>query len=479
VPIRLRLALLFTIATAVLLAGGGFIYWRQLASGLNASLETSLRSRATALQTEVRTDDANDIHETGPDALLGFGDTIAQVITTSGTVQETSNGLAKKSLLSHDQLLEASRGELIFDTTIRSAPSLGADPEAFRIRLLAAPSGRPGVVVVVGANRDVVDDALHRTTKQLLIFSVFVLVIAASGSYLLARSALRPVDLMRAQAAELDAHDSGAGLKVPKTRDEVSRLAITMNALLGRLHDALSRERTFVADAGHELRTPLTVLRGELELASRPGRSAEQLSRTVAIAAAETKRLIRLSEDLLLMAQADDGMFLRLAPVDVVALAEEAIKAQRGPAAGRGVVLEPPSDEVVVVTADADRIRQALDNLLINSVRFAPAGTSVAVSIDRVTEGGAPAIRVAVTDSGPGFPVAFLPVAFERFRRADTARTRPKGAQETPAASGTGLGLAIVRTIIDAHGGTVSAANNPAGGATVAFTLPLGQPNSS
>lgn len=472
-PIRLRLTLLFTIATVLLLAGGGFIYWRQLASGLNASLETSLRSRASALQTEVRTNDATDIRETGPDALLGFGDTIAQVIATSGSVLETSNGLGKKSLLSPAQLLQASRGQLTFDTTIRSAPSVGADPQEFRIRLLAAPSGRSGVVVVVGANRDVVDDALHRTTKQLLFFSVFVLVIVAAGSYLLARSALRPVDLMRAQAAELDANDAGAGLKVPKTRDEVSRLAITMNALLGRLHAALSRERTFVADAGHELRTPLTVLRGELELAGRPGRTAEQLSQTVAIAAAETKRLIRLSEDLLLMAQADDGTFLRLAPVDVLNLANEAINAQRRHAARNGVILEPPRGDVVIVTADADRIRQALDNLLSNSVRFAPPGTAVAVTIERMSESGVPTVRLAVTDRGPGFPAAFLPVAFERFRRADTARTRASGSRETPAVSGTGLGLAIVRTIIDAHGGTVSATNNPDGGATVAFTLLL------
>ena len=373
-PIRLRLALLFTMATLLLLAGGGFIYWRQLESGLNASLETSLKTRATALQTEVLSNDTADIHETGPGALLGFGDTIGQVVTTSGAVLETSNGLAKRSLLTGPRLLAAGRGEVVFDTTIRSAPSVGADPEMFHIRLLAAPSGRKGVIVIVGANRDVVDDALHRTRNQLLLFSVFVLVVGASGSYLLARSALRPVDLMRAQAAELNANDAGAGLAVPKTRDEVSRLAVTMNALLSRLHDALSRERTFVANAGHELRTPLTVLKGELELASRPGRTAKELTRTVTIAAAETDRLIRLSEDLLLMAQADDGPFLRLATVDVSALALRATNAQRRHASRCGVTLEMDGVEAVTASVDEDRIRQALDNLLNNAIRFAPAG---------------------------------------------------------------------------------------------------------
>ena len=419
-----------------------------------------------------------DIHETGPGALLGFGDTIAQVVATSGRVLETSNGLTNESLLSRRQLADAAHGQLTFDTTIRSSPSVGADPEAFRIRLLAAPSGRSGVVVVVGANRDVVDDAQHRTTNQMLFFSLFVLLVGASGSYLLARSALKPVDQMRAQAAELDANDAGAGLKVPKTRDEVSRLAVTMNALLGRLHDALSHERTFVADAGHELRTPLTVLKGELELAGRPGRTPEQLARTVAIAAAETDRLIRLSEDLLLMAQADNGPFLRLASVDVLALTSEAVDAQRRHAARSQVRLKVASDRSIVAKLDTDRIRQALDNLLSNAIRYAPPGTSIDVRVEPDVLDGSPAVRIQVADRGPGFPEAFLPEAFERFRRADTARTRNQ-ASEIRAASGSGLGLAIARSIVVGHRGVVSAFNCAEGGAVVSFVLPLVPPNTS
>jgi two-component system, OmpR family, sensor kinase len=482
VPIRLRLALVFTVATLLLLAVGGWAYWRDLGAGLNASLDTSLRTRAVALQTEVLQNDADDIRETGPGGLLGFGDTIAQVIRSTGQVLETSNGLPPKSLLSQAQLATAARGHLTLDTTITAAPSVGAKPNAYHVRLFAAPSGRPGEVVVVGANREVVDDALRRATHQLLLFGALVLLLGATGSYLLARAALRPVDLMRAQAADLNAQDAGAGLRIPKTRDEVSRLAVTMNALLGRLHEALARERAFVADAGHELRTPLTVLKGELELAGRPGRSANQLATTVTIAAAETDRLIRLSEGLLLLAQSEEGPFLHLNPVDVRAVACQAVDARRRHASGMGVHLATPVGCHVLVPADRDRIRQVLDNLLSNAVRFAPSGTTVSTTLEttpETTPGTTPGndkgfVTVTVTDHGPGFPESFLPVAFERFRRADTSRSRDT-ARDCDASTSTGLGLAIVRTIARAHGGSVSASNNPGGGASVAFTLPLAE----
>lgn len=460
----------------MLLAVGGWAYQRDLGAGLNASLDTSLRTRAVALQTEVLQNDADDIKETGPGGLLGFGDTIAQVVRSSGEVLETSNGLPSRSLLSPAQLAIAARGQLTLDTTITAAPGVGAKPKAYHVRLLAAPSGRPGVLVIVGANREVVDDALSQVTHQLEFFGALVLLLAATGSYLLARAALRPVDLMRAQAADLNAQDAGAGLRVPRTRDEVSRLAVTMNALLGRLHEALARERAFVADAGHELRTPLTVLKGELELAGRPGRSPDQLEKTVAIAAAETDRLIRLSEGLLLLAQADEGPFLHLVSVDVLAIARQAAQAHSGHAARTGVTVSEPVGCRVSAKADADRVRQVLDNLLSNAVRFAPAGTAVETTVTMVEAAAAPGsmgfVCVTVSDRGPGFPEAFLPVAFERFRRADTSRSRDT-TDASGASTNTGLGLAIVRTIALAHGGTVSASNNPEGGASVAFTLPL------
>jgi two-component system OmpR family sensor kinase len=462
-------------ATILLLGGGGWLYLRGLDSGLDSSLDTTLRVRAAALQADVAARDTADLHEAGSGSLLPVTDTVAQVVSAAGAVMANSPGLANRSLLSAAQLSRAAVRPISFDAGIQATPRGSSDSDIYRERLLAAPAGRDGLIIVTGTSREVVDDALQRATRQLLAFGGFVLLLGVSGAYLLARAALRPVERMRAQAAALTANDAGAGLQVPRTRDEVSRLAVTMNELLRRLHEALAREREFVADAGHELRTPLTVLKGELELAGRPGRSAQQLAGTVAIVTAETDRLIRLSEALLLLAQADAPPFLRLDPVDLLSLAHEATEAYRNHAGTRRVTIDGPIGCSTVVLGDASRLRQALDNLLSNAVRFSPPEGTVKVSVARGVRGQTQVARIAVSDEGPGFPEAFLPSAFERFRRADLARTHDDSSCDPGHPSGTGLGLAIVRTIVIAHGGSVTASNQPSGGGLVSFELPLAE----
>jgi len=320
------------------------------------------------------------------------------------------------------------------------------------------------VLVVVATGTDVSDAAVERAGSALLLGGPPAVLLAGIGAWLLAGAALRPVERMRRQTAEISEKDLDRRLAVPSTRDEIAALGTTMNALLARLQDALERERGFVADAGHELRTPLAILRTELELAARPGRSRDDLVAAVAAAGQETDRLIRLAEDLLLLARADNHQpIVRAGPV---VLADLLAAAARGAAARcepRGVTVELDAAGIPpVVEADADRLRQAVDNLLDNATRHAPPGSTVAV---RVSRPRAAAVAVEVADRGPGFPPAFLPHAFERFHRAEAARSRDGG--------GTGLGLSIVRAIAEAHGGTATAANRPDGGAVVTVELPL------
>jgi signal transduction histidine kinase len=307
--------------------------------------------------------------------------------------------------------------------------------------------------------------------------------IGGLGAYWLAAAALSPVERMRRQAAALSAGESAAGLQVPGTRDELAALAGTMNDLLARLHEALARQRGFVADASHELRTPLAVLGAELELAGRPGRSREDLVQAVASAEEEVARLTRLTNDLLMLARSDEGRLpVRPTRADVSALlgrrAERA--ASRAADAGVRCVVDAPAGLTAMV--DEDRIGQAVDNLIDNALRFAPAGTQITISARPSPAGGygaqgsarqpgVPAsggVLIEVADSGPGFPTDFLPHAFERFRRPDTGRARSDG--------GAGLGLAIVAAIAAAHGGTAAARNNPAGGAVVTVDLPVRSP---
>jgi signal transduction histidine kinase len=228
--------------------------------------------------------------------------------------------------------------------------------------------------------------------------------------------------------------------------------------MLGRLQAALERERSFVADASHELRTPLALLKTEIELSLDEPQSIEALQAALRSAGEETDRLSQLAEDLLLLAQAD-GKALPIRRAEIVVadmLTAVATRYQRRASdAGRAIDVDAPAR--LVVLADRLRVEQALANLVDNALRHG-AGTirlTAAEASDR--------IEVRVRDEGNGFPAEFLDQAFERFSRPDQARSR----------GGAGLGLAIVTAIMDAHGGSATAANQAGGGAAVTLTLPL------
>jgi signal transduction histidine kinase len=251
---------------------------------------------------------------------------------------------------------------------------------------------------------------------------------------------------------------------VPPVDDEVARLGHTLNEMLARLESAferleasLKRERTFVSDASHELRSPLTVLRTELELALRAGRSESELREAVHSAAAETDRLSQLADDLLVIARSDHGRLpVRLAEVEAEELLDNTRErfASRAANQGRALVVGPTDGTRLV--ADSLRLQQALGNMVDNALRYGEGD----VALSATTRNGA--VELHVRDGGKGFPPAFIDGAFERFSRADTARGR----------SGTGLGLAIVAAIAESHQGHARAVNAPNGGADVWLELP-------
>jgi two-component system OmpR family sensor kinase len=264
------------------------------------------------------------------------------------------------------------------------------------------------------------------------------------------------VETMRRRAATISAADPEARLPLPAARDEIHRLGTTLNEMLARLADARRRERAFVADASHELRTPLAILKGELELATAGEPSHAELRRVVESATEETDRLVALAEELLALARLDEEtLSVRARPVAARELldAVAAAFAPRAAADGRALVVVAPDG--VVALGDAGQLRQALDNLVDNALRYG-AGT---VHLDARSENGH--LELHVRDEGAGFPPAFLPRAFDRFARA--------GGERRP---GAGLGLAIVAAVATAHGGAAHAGNAPDGGADVWIALP-------
>lgn len=242
---------------------------------------------------------------------------------------------------------------------------------------------------------------------------------------------------------------------------EIRTVTGALNAMLGRLEASFALQRQFVTDASHELRSPLSNLRGTIEVALRRPRTESEYRETLQVALNETERLSRLASELLLLSRADSGqMPLERRRCDLAHLAVDSVHAHefRARAAGVRLCLDIPSN--APLDADPDRLRQAIDNLLDNALRYAPAGSAISVTV----ESGEGVWTLGVRDRGPGIDPTHLPHLFERFYRADPARARASG--------GAGLGLSIVRAIVDAHGGAASVASQPGDGATFTLTLP-------
>jgi two-component system OmpR family sensor kinase len=217
----------------------------------------------------------------------------------------------------------------------------------------------------------------------------------------------------------------------------------------------------FIADASHELRTPLTSVRGLADYGRQQGDAAsrEELLRLMDLIARESGRMGRLVDDLLLLARFDAGRPLDRRPVDLASIAAEAVHRARVVAPGRPITLE--AAEPVIVDADAERLRQIIDNLVGNAVRHTPAGSPVTVTVTSEPGGG----LLTVADQGPGMTPEQASRVFERFYRTDGARTRTRG--------GTGLGLAIAASLAAAHGGELSVDTRPGHGAAFHLRLPL------
>lgn len=460
--LRTRLTVLFAAAVALLVALAAGLLVAQLSGSIDAALDSSLSARAEALAQQVSPDGSVDNFQdgAGSGSVLTPAQTLAQVVAPSGRLVESSDGAGSSSLLSEAQLTSARTG------TVAVTSSL---PDGQAVRLLALPvpnTGNPPVVVVVGTTHEVAAAALSRVMAAVWVGGPVAVAVAAVGAWLVVGAALRPVERMRVQAAAISASDREARVSTPNTRDEIARLGQTMNELLARLQGALAQQRAFVADAGHELRTPLTTLRAELELAARPGNDLADLRAAVKAAAGDTDRLIRLAEELLALAKTDDpGAASRREVVDIAAVVTAAAESARRTATAPGIDIEFRCATPLLVWGDPHSLRRVVDNLLTNANRASPPAGVVTVRVELV--GSRPEIALSVFDDGPGFPPEFLPRAFDRFSRADRARTD---------GSGTGLGLAIVQAIARAHGGSVTAGNRNGGGAVVRVVLPVAVP---
>jgi heavy metal sensor kinase len=447
-PIRVRLALAFSLVMALLLTGIGLFVYERTRSELNRQIDRELGARLAGVDAIVR-DDGDDLGDPVQDP-LGRVDAegIVQVLGPTGEVADaTATQLLRAPLVAPAALDRLLGGEAV---EIEGPPAIGP------LRLVGARSrdDRVDYTVLVGASLQARDDTLASLARILLIGGPIALLVATAAGYWVATAALRPVDSMRRRAMEITHRDPDQRLPIAGADDEISELGRTLNEMLARLSAALARERRFVADASHELRTPLAILRAEVDLALESGADPEELRAALLSVGEEADRLAQLAEDLLVVARAEEGRLpVAIREINVAELARRINSRFAG--SGRERSLEVDADGLVV-RGDPLRLEQALSNMIDNALRYGDEP----VRIEGVRRAGQTELHVL--DHGPGFPPEILDRAFDRFARADQSTSR----------GGAGLGLSIVEAIALAHGGSAGARNRPGGGADVWLSIP-------
>lgn len=339
-----------------------------------------------------------------------------------------------------------------------------------RLRLFSTPltiDGRVEGIVQVGTSLSQVDQTQRQLLGILVAGGVAAIVTSAGLGALLARAALRPIDEITQAALSISrTEDLSRRLEVSGPADEVGRLAATFNEMLARLEALFHTQRRFVADVSHELRTPLTTIQGNIDLLRRGAAQDPQAQReTLAAIEGEVSHMSRLVEDLLLLARVEAGFRLETKPVELDTLLLAIYRQAR--VMSNGVEVRLGHEDQAVVIGDADRLRQLLLNLVDNALKYTPPGGRVTLSLYHDPEW----VRLTVTDTGFGIPAQDLqpgpsgqPLIFERFYRADPARSRRHG--------GAGLGLSIAQWIAQAHGGKITVESTAGKGSTFTVWLP-------
>ena len=317
---------------------------------------------------------------------------------------------------------------------------------------------------VVAEPLSVIDDGLRQLRRNFFAGVPLVLLLASAGGYFLARKSLAPIASMNSQTQRITAESLSRRLDVTSPRDELGRLATTINDLLARLESAFNEQQRFIADASHELRTPLAVLRGETEVALAKQRTADEYQQSLSLIQEEAERLSRIVEDLFILARQpiDAPATLMRERVSLNETVKDCARAAQVLATRKGVRLTAESNAPSIhLSGDKELLTRMLLNLLDNAVKYTPAGGEISLALTR-QNGNA---EITVRDTGIGIAESDRQRIFDRFYRVDKARSRALG--------GAGLGLSIVRWIVEVHGGEIHIDSAPGRGSTFTVDLPL------
>ncbi len=420
-------------------------------------------------------------------------ETFVQITLRDGSTQVRSQNLEGDTLPSNPDLLRnAVNGQESFSNieladqpfrvlsaplraTIPDQPPGGRGPFREPPPQLSGGDSSPIGMIQVARPLGPIQSSLKSLQSSLITVGAVSLVASLILVWLLARTALAPIQRLAATAQAIGAardFTRRVPVQAAEQRDEVGRLAEAFNQMLDQLQaaydqleTALEAQRRFVADASHEMRTPLTSLRGNLDLLTQANAAGvsgdrEEQQELLADMAAETERLGRLVNDLLLLARADAGQHLVLGPAEIGPLLRDAFRAARFFREAVALALDEPPDAWVI--GDGDRLKQLLLILLDNAMKYTPEGGQVGLGARQAVRRGVEGVEIHVSDTGTGIPAEEQERIFERFYRIDRAR----------GSAGAGLGLAIARWIVDEHQGSITVQSAPGEGSTFTVWLP-------
>jgi two-component system OmpR family sensor kinase len=478
--VRFRLTLWYTaVLTFVLIVLSVityFIFWRSTLQRTDVNLSELSEAFLTTLDAEVK-------DQSGPDSLKlagqvaitehRFRDHVFAIFDSAGNIVVSSQdvlpvppatGSAASGLLSSrsfQRFLDASsRSDRLFGK-VRG----GEDGYRGFARHFSS-LGKTYTLVILQSLQPQ-QEMLEEVTSTFAWVIPIAIVLASVGGYFLARKSLAPVVAMSSQAGRIGAANLHERLAVQNERDELGQLARSFNSLLDRLSQSFERQRRFMADASHELRTPVAILRGEAEVAlSQQGRSPEEYRESLGVLHQEAERLTHIVEDLFTLTRADAGQYLlqpRAFYLDE--LVGECVHSARTLASAKKISLNFEEASESPIHADESLLRRMILNLLDNGIKYTPEGGRVTVTCRRAAD----EYVLSVTDTGGGIPADLQPRIFERFFRADKARSRAEND-----GGGAGLGLSISRWIAEAHHGRLELTRSDSVGSTFTAYLPMG-----
>ncbi len=487
--IRIQLTLWYTAIFALLILLFGLIFYTTLHAFLASGVDSALQLRAEQIAGGVSSESGKIViqdvtgelpgldttatpgnqntNSTGTDATGGSNVTQGtQSDVNIGTLVRILDAQGKTTYISPAfhalKLPSASFTRPLQGTSWQGTVNAQNGQAVRMISVALTDNGAIYGVLQVGESLSQLDATLQSINLALLVITPFVLLLGALGSYWLAKRAFRPILHLTRTAREIKAGDLHRRVPVPRSRDEVYDLALTLNEMIGRLDQAFTQQRRFVADASHELRTPVTVIRSITDIALEEPVNLDDYSEVLHEINAEAERLGVLINDLLVLARADEEqMPLDREPVRLDLLAFDVAATMEPLAIERGIELQVRALEPATVSGDTARLIQVFMGLVDNALTYTNAGGTVELG---VAARGAVAC-LTVRDTGIGIAGQDVPYIFERFYRADPARSR--------AAGGSGLGLSIAHWVIQAHGGSITVESQMGQGSTFMVTLPL------